>query len=84
MTSSSKFTGKALGKGLELAKVSQSALARATGASQGYISGVISGNKLPSASWLDLMADTLEMTPAQRVELHRSAARDHGFKIDLT
>jgi hypothetical protein len=45
---------------------------------------VVTGKRLPSAEWLNIIATTLEMQPDERTQLHRAAAKAHGFEIDLT
>lgn len=64
--------------------MTQSVLAEALGCSTAYANGVVRGTKRVSARWADLVADTLELSEAERVRLHRAAAADHGFRLDLT
>jgi len=42
------------------------------------------GRRLGSADWIDTVANALDLNGAEREKLHRAAARDRGFKIDLT
>ena len=65
-------------------RMSQSDLAKSMNLTAGYVNNVIVGRKNPSARWVDLVADTLNATPAERQSLHIAAAKDHGFKLDLT
>lgn len=86
MTSSSKprtEAGEALRASLSARGLTQYAAAKFTGTSQGFMNQVVNGERLPSAEWLDLVANVLEMKPDERGQLHRAAARSHGFKIDL-
>jgi hypothetical protein len=45
---------------------------------------LITGHKKPSPEWVDLIADTLKLSPEQRQALHVAAAKQHGFRLDLT
>jgi transcriptional regulator with XRE-family HTH domain len=65
-------------------QISQAELAVALGRSPAYLNQTMTGTKPASAQWADLIADVLKLSPAKRVELHAAAARDHGFKLDLT
>jgi transcriptional regulator with XRE-family HTH domain len=85
MTSSSKSPlVKTLGAAMAASRISQNSLARAAGTSQPYVSQVMAGQRLPSAEWLDLVATAMKLSDERRGDLHRAAARAHGFKIDLT
>ena len=63
---------------------SQRALASATGRHPSYITQTMNGTKSVSPQWADLVADVLKLPEKERVKLHRAAASDHGFKLDLT
>jgi cyanate lyase len=65
-------------------RLSQVDLANALGRSPAYVNQTMTGTKPASAEWADLVADTLKLSRAKRAELHAAAARDHGFKLDLT
>lgn len=86
MTTSASKTeaGGALSALLSARGVSQYAVAKASSTSQGYLNQVVSGERRASAEWLDTIADALGLSEEERLKLHRAAARDHGFKIDLT
>jgi transcriptional regulator with XRE-family HTH domain len=77
-------TGAALGDILAERGVSQQALARRAGVSQPYVNQVATGKRRASAGWIDMVATVLELSDEERERLHRAAAKDHGFKIDLT
>lgn len=64
--------------------MTQNALADNLDISSAYISSVLNGKRNPSAQWVDLIADTLQVTPERRVEMHRAAARDLGYRLDLS
>jgi transcriptional regulator with XRE-family HTH domain len=66
------------------AQATQTALATAVGVSASYANQLLTGAKRPSPQWIDLMADAMQMNQAQRRELHRAAALDAGYKLDLT
>lgn len=64
--------------------MTQTKLAAKTGRSTAYVNQLITGHKKPSPEWVDLIADTLNLSPERRRDLHADAARQHGFKLDLT
>ncbi|HSH63347.1 helix-turn-helix domain-containing protein [Methyloceanibacter sp.] len=66
------------------ARMTQTELAAKTGRSTAYVNQLITGHKKPSPEWVELIADTLKLSPEQRRDLHVAAARQHGFKLDLT
>lgn len=85
MTSRSKTeAGEALKASLASRGLTQYGAAKLTGTSQSFLNQVATGERLPSAAWLEMIADALEMPPEEKARLHRAAARSHGFKIDLT
>ena len=65
-------------------QLSQADLAEALGRSRAYLNQTMTGTKPASAEWADLVADTLKLSRTKRAQLHAAAARDHGFKLDLT
>jgi hypothetical protein len=75
--------GTSLSRWLSEADLSQSGLARATETSIAYTNQLITGRKRPSPEWIDLVAKTLKLSERKRIELHRAAARDLGFDLDL-
>lgn len=85
MTSNSKSaTGSLLKKHLASAGTTQAEFARKAGLSMGYVNFVATGHRNPGPEWVDLIAEHLKLSTEQRAEMHRAAAKDHGFKIDLT
>jgi transcriptional regulator with XRE-family HTH domain len=76
-------TGAVVSRALATAGLRQFELAQTTGSSETYISQVLNGHRNPTPAWLDVIAGALSMTPEQRVELHRAAAIDRGYKLDL-
>ncbi len=85
MTSRSETTeaGAALDALISSRGLSQYATAKAAGTSQSHLNQVVNGERLPSADWLDVIGAALDLSPDERAQLHRAAARSHGFKIDL-
>ncbi len=77
-------TAAALGEILAERRVSQYRVSKLAGISQPYMNQVATGRRRASAEWIDLISNALDLTPEERERLHRAAARDHGFKIDLT
>lgn len=64
--------------------MTQTDLANSTGVSTAYTNALITGKKKPSAQWVDLISDALDLAPEERRKLHTAAAKAHGFKLDLT
>jgi cyanate lyase len=75
--------GATVSRHLRNRSMTQETLASAIGRSQSYTNQVITGQKVPSARWADLVADALKLSPEERQKLHAAAARDNGFKIEL-
>ena len=76
--------GQALAKQFERRQISQRELAAATGVSPSYVNHTMAGRKAVSPEWADLVADVMQLDEKARVELHRAAAKDAGYKLDLT
>jgi len=76
--------GASVSAALAERRLSQADLAEALGRSPAYLNQTMTGTKPASAEWADLVADTLKLSRVKRAELHAAAARDHGFKLDLT
>ncbi len=47
------------------------------------MSQFIKGRKLASGAQVDRLAEALGLPPSERTRLHRAAARDAGFRLDL-
>jgi hypothetical protein len=63
--------------------MSQSDLAQAVGKSPAYTNQTMTGRKHASPEWVNLVAETLSLSQKERVVLHRAAAKDQGYEIDL-
>jgi transcriptional regulator with XRE-family HTH domain len=63
--------------------VTQKGFAAKARVGQPYVSQIITGVNLPSPRWADMVADALELDEKTRIELHRRAAKDIGFILDL-
>jgi DNA-binding Xre family transcriptional regulator len=61
----------------------QTDLSREMGTSASYVNALATGKKAAAAPTVDRIADALGAKPQDRVRLHRAAARDAGFKLDL-
>lgn len=75
--------GPALQLLLEERSVSQADLARAIGTSRAYVSALANSQKAASPQRIEAIADLLETTREERIRLHRAAALDQGFNLDL-
>ncbi len=64
--------------------LSQASAAARANISQPYFNQVAKGRRRASAEWIETVANALGLGEEERAELHRAAARDHGFKIDLS
>jgi transcriptional regulator with XRE-family HTH domain len=76
--------GASLGDILAGRGLSQASAAARARISQPYFNQVVRGRRLASADWIDTVANALGLDAIEREKLHRAAAKDHGFKIDLT
>ena len=62
----------------------QADVARATERSLSYVNQTLTGGKSVSPNWADLVSDVLNLESSERVLLHWAAAKDHGFKLELS
>jgi cyanate lyase len=82
--SSTKSTfGAAVSSLLTERRMSQADLAEAVGKSHAYTNQTLTGRKSASPEWVNLVAETLGLSRKQRATLHRAAAKDQGYEIDL-
>ena len=63
--------------------MSQADLAEAVGKPHAYTNQTLTGRKSASPGWVNLVAETLRLSSKQRATLHRAAAKDQGYEIDL-
>lgn len=75
--------GRAFSKALDRHQLTQVDVAARLNATQPYVSALSAGRKKATASTVDKVADAIGADPAERVKLHRAAAQDAGFKLDL-
>lgn len=68
---------------LAQSQTSQTELAQRAGKPRALMNQLIVGKRQPNAQWVDLIADVLRLSPEMHEELHRAAARQRGYKIDL-
>lgn len=61
----------------------QSDAVRALDVSKAYISAIANGRKAVSPERIDTMSKALGFSEAEVRRLHRAAALDAGFKLDL-
>ncbi len=61
----------------------QTELAQVIGKSVSYVNATLIGAKAASPELADTVADALGATQSQRTVLHRAAALDSGFRLDL-
>jgi transcriptional regulator with XRE-family HTH domain len=77
-------TARALGEILSGRNVSQVHVAASSGYSQPYVNQIANGRRRASPEWIDAVAKALNLNAEESKILHVAAAKDHGFKIDLT
>jgi cyanate lyase len=82
-TRRSSAFGAQLAAALTERQMSQYDLAEALGKSAAFTNQTMTGRKSASPQWVNLVADTLKLSPKERVALHRAAAKDQGYEIDL-
>jgi plasmid maintenance system antidote protein VapI len=58
-------------------------LAEALGVTPSYLSALVTGAKPVSPDRVDDIARAIAAAPEERTSLHRAAARDMGFRLDL-
>ena len=63
--------------------MTQTELAAKTGRSTAYVNQLITGHKKPSPEWVDLIADTMKLSPKDRQALHVAAAKQPGPPLRL-
>ncbi|MBT28049.1 MAG: hypothetical protein CMO01_00200 [Thalassobius sp.] len=78
-----RIFGARLGDILARHDRTQSSVASGMGVTNAYISALRTGKKGVSAATVDSLADNIGATPDERVSLHRAAAVDAGFRLDL-
>jgi cyanate lyase len=49
-----------------------------------YVNHTLTGYRKPQPEYVDLVANALNLNDSEREKLHWQAAKDHGFKLDLT
>lgn len=76
--------GASVSQALAGARMTQSELAQSTNQSISYTNQIITGRRTASAGWCDLVADTLNLSDKERENLHYNAAKQAGYKLDLT
>jgi len=64
--------------------LTQNELSRRINKNPRYINHIMRGRRNPSAEYIDLIANTLNLSEEDTVRLHRAAAKDCGYKLDLT
>ena len=75
--------GHALRSALSDKSMMQSDLANLLSVSSAYVSSISTGSKKVSAQRVDAITKVLSLDDRDAVKLHRAAARDLGFNLDL-
>lgn len=79
----SSRAGQVLLRSLQERGMSQRALAEHLDVSPAYVSSLVSGKKSLSPPTADRVASVMAMAPQEVLGLHRAAAQDQGFRLDL-
>jgi cyanate lyase len=82
-SASTSAFGAAVSSALAQRHMSQVDLANSLGKSPAYTNQTLTGRKSVSPEWVNLVAETLKFSPRERMNLHRAAAKDQGYEIDL-
>jgi len=75
--------GQAIQRSLDARGWTQKELATRLDVSQAYVSALVSGKKPLSPPTANRVAGAMALSGAESVALHRAAARDQGFQLDL-
>lgn len=78
-----KKLGAVIRRELASRAMRQFELAREMGVQESYLSAVVAGGRRPSPDWVERVADALRCSDAARGRLHRAAALDRGYRVDL-
>ena len=73
--------GATVGSALTASNLSQAVLATGMKTTSAQVTHLLRGYRKPSPKWVDLIADTLDMSEDERRDLHLKAARQYGFKL---
>ena len=76
--------GEALSKQLSAREGKPIDVANGTGMSPSFVSLAMHGKRTVSPEWADTIAKALSLNEKETVDLHRAAAKDAGYKLDLT
>ena len=76
--------GNTVNDALTARRMSQTELARELNVAPSRVNNTMTGTRPASPHWTDLVADALQFSAEQRVSLHTAAAKDVGYKLDLT
>ncbi len=76
--------GLAVTDHLSIKGTTQKALAICGGVSPQYMNAIITGRRVASAKWADMVATALGLSETNRIELHVAAARDQGYQVPST
>lgn len=80
---SSSHAGRAITRSLVEHGLSQKALAERLDVSPAYVSALVSGKKPLSPPTAERVSAALSLSAGASVALHRAAALDQGFRLDL-
>jgi plasmid maintenance system antidote protein VapI len=79
----STAASEVLAQALSVREVNQKSLAKGLDVTPTYVSALLAGRKGMSADTADRIVGVLGLTPAEALALHRAAALDQGFRLDL-
>jgi plasmid maintenance system antidote protein VapI len=76
--------GVALSEQLNANGLSPKALAEGIGADASVVSRLMNNKRTVTPDWVDTISQALQLSPKNTQILHRAAAIDAGYKLDLT
>ena len=75
--------GRELHAALDSGHLKQSFLSESLGVSTAYVSALVTGKRSAAPGTIDKIAEALSLGEAGRTRMHRAAAMDAGFSLDL-
>jgi plasmid maintenance system antidote protein VapI len=79
----STAASEVLAQALSSRQLSQKSLAEGLDVTPTYVSALLAGRKSLSADTADRIVGVLGLSPAETLALHRAAALDQGFRLEL-
>lgn len=75
--------GRELDAALDSGQLNQKFLSQSLGVSSAYVSALMTGKRTAAPATINKIAETLSLDGEARTRMHRAAAMDAGFSLDL-